>query len=89
MNFYIYKFNIGEIALAEKFCEDNQITFISYNAYLADFQYFNDYMLNQLDYHALSDASKELMLGICDDFMEKYDETMYVSKNLLLCQMKN
>ncbi len=82
MNFHVYQFNIGEIELAEKFCEENKITFIPHVAYLADFKYFNDFLLNKMDYKIMKEASQELMLGIFDDLNEKFDEKY-------ICKQKN
>lgn len=79
MNFHVYQFNIGEIPTAERFCARHGITFIPHVAYLADFGYFNDYMLGKLDGKVLYEASKELMLGALDELMKGYDPA-YVCK---------
>ena len=62
MNFHVYQYNIDEIMLAKKFCEQYHIRLIPHLAYLADAESMWQFRESKMPYDKLNEASKEIFL---------------------------
>jgi MoaA/NifB/PqqE/SkfB family radical SAM enzyme len=71
MAFHIYRFNMYEIELAEKFCIENGIKIIPYYANFDDFDMSYAYLTNRLDNNILAQAKDQLVLSYVDELVSK------------------
>ena len=69
MLYHIYQFNLDEIALARRFCQDKHILFSPYAAYLNDYNQALSYLNGKMDYALLRRVSQELLLFYLDDLL--------------------
>ena len=69
LNFHIYQFNLDEINLAKKFCEEKGIEFFSEFAWFIDFKLSIAYLNGTIDKKILHKASKDLFFYYIDDLI--------------------
>jgi len=62
VSYHLYQFNLGEMQAAKDFCDQREIEFYPYVAYLNDFNLTSSYFNDSLPYETLKKLSKDLLL---------------------------
>jgi organic radical activating enzyme len=69
MAYHLYQFNLNELVLAAQFCKVNKIEFITYIAYLMDYNQAKSYVDHSMDIELLRRVSKDVLLYNVEDLI--------------------